>query len=174
MLLHIFIKNLKNSKSISLDYKKTNKLRVSTPSKNARIACILVVYCDASNSQESFRSGEETIAKILFTTFSFVVQANTSRAVPLSGTLKETSQNQKQIFTFIQSFNEQLSDLNKIGKEQDKKLSNFLSTQLNIQSSTLQLTTELSKKGLVDSETKKILKNIDKGIQLLRSNSKKK
>ena len=55
-----------------------------------------------------------------------------------------------------------------------KKLSNFLSTQLNTQGSILQLTTELSKKGLVDSETKKILKNIDKGIQLLKSNSKKK
>ena len=69
---------------------------------------------------------------------------------------------------------EKLSDLSNNAREQDKKLSNFLSTQLNTQSGILQLTSELSKKGLVDNETKKILKNIDKGIQLLKPNFKKK
>ena len=88
--------------------------------------------------------------------------------------LKESSNNQSQIFTYMQSLTEQIRELTTHSREQEKKLSNFLSTQLNTQSSILQLTTELSKKGLVDSETKKILKNIDKGIQLLKSNSKKK
>ena len=88
--------------------------------------------------------------------------------------LKETAQNQNQIFLNLSSLNEQLKQINKNSVEIDKKLSNFLSTQLNTQSSILQLTSELSKKGFVDSETKKILRNIDKGIQLLKSNSKKK
>ena len=88
--------------------------------------------------------------------------------------LKESSNNQSQIFTYMQSLTEQIRELTNYSREQEKKLSNFLSTQLNIQSSVLQLTSELSKKGFVDSETKKILKNIDKGIQLLKSSSKKK
>ena len=87
---------------------------------------------------------------------------------------KETANNQSQIFTYMQSLTEQIKELTTHSREQEKKLSNFLSTQLNIQSSILQLTSELSKKGLVDSETKKVLRNIDKGIQLLKSSSKKK
>ena len=88
--------------------------------------------------------------------------------------LKESSSNQSQIFSYMQSLTEQIRELTNHSREQEKKLSNFLSTQLNVQSSILQLTTDLSKKGMVDSETKKILKNIDKGIQLLKSSSKKK
>ena len=88
--------------------------------------------------------------------------------------LKESFNNQSQIFTYMQSLTEQIKELTTHSREQEKKLSNFLSTQLNVQSSILQLTTELSKKGMVDSETKKILKNIDKGIQLLKYSSKRK
>ena len=88
--------------------------------------------------------------------------------------LKESANNQSQIFTYMQSLTEQIRKLTTHSRDQEKKLSSFLSTQLNTQASILQLTTELSKKGLVDSETKKILKNIDKGIQLLKSSSKKK
>ena len=89
-------------------------------------------------------------------------------------TLKETSQHQSQIFSYMQSLTEQMKELNVNSREQDKKLSNFLSTQLNSQSNMLQLTSQLSQEGLIDKQTKKYFKNIDKGIQQLLSNSKKK
>ena len=88
--------------------------------------------------------------------------------------LKETSQNQSQIFTYMKSLTEQMSGLNTNSREQEKKLSNFLSTQLNTQTSMLQLTSQLSQEGLIDKETKKNFENIDKGIQQLLSQSKKK
>ena len=81
--------------------------------------------------------------------------------------LKETAQNQKQTFSYIQTLSEQLNKLSSNSKEQDKKLSNFLSTQLNTQSSISQLISQLSKEGLIDSSTKKNLINLDKGIQKL-------
>ena len=56
-------------------------------------------------------------------------------------------------------------------RDQDKKISNFLSTQLNTQASMLQLTDQLNKEGLIDSQTKKYFENIDKGIQQLLSKS---
>ena len=89
-------------------------------------------------------------------------------------TLKETSQNQSQIFTYMKSLTEQMKELNANSREQDKKLSNFLSTQLNTQSNVLQLTSQLSQEGLIDKKTKKYFENIDKGIQQLLSTSKKK
>jgi len=89
-------------------------------------------------------------------------------------TLKETSQHQSQIFSYMQSLTEQMKELNVNSREQDKKLSNFLSTQLNSQSNMLQLTNQLSQEGLIDKKTKKYFENIDKGIQQLLSNSKKK
>jgi len=88
--------------------------------------------------------------------------------------LKETSQNQSQIFSYMQSLTEQIKDLNNNSREQEKKLSNFLSTQLNTQTSMLQLTNQLSQEGLIDQKTKKNFENIDKGIQQLLSQSKKK
>ena len=89
-------------------------------------------------------------------------------------TLKETSQHQSQIFSYMQSLTEQMKELNVNSRGQDKKLSNFLSTQLNSQSNMLQLTSQLSQEGLIDKQTKKYFENIDKGIQQLISNSKKK
>lgn len=89
-------------------------------------------------------------------------------------TLKETSQHQSQIFSYMQSLTEQMKELNVNSREQDKKLSNFLSTQLNLQSNMLQLTSQLSQEGLIDKQTKKYFENIDKGIQQLLSISKKK
>ena len=88
--------------------------------------------------------------------------------------LKETAQNQNQIFLNLQSLNEQLKQINKNSVEIDKKLSNFLSTQLNTQSSMLQLSNQLSKEGVIDSKTKKYFENIDKGIQKLITANKKK
>ena len=89
-------------------------------------------------------------------------------------TLKETSHHLSQIFSYMQSLTEQMKGLNVNSREQDKKLSNFLSTQLNLQSNMLQLTSQLSQEGLIDKQTKKYFENIDKGIQQLISNSKKK
>ena len=89
-------------------------------------------------------------------------------------TLKETSHHLSQIFSYMQSLTEQMRGLNVNSREQDKKLSNFLSTQLNSQSNMLQLTSQLSQEGLIDKQTKKYFENIDKGIQQLISNSKKK
>ena len=87
--------------------------------------------------------------------------------------LKETAQNQSQIFSYMKSLTEQLSILNTHAREQDKKLSNFLSTQLNSQSNILQLTTQLTQEGILDVKTKKYLENIDTGIQQLIANDKK-
>ena len=88
--------------------------------------------------------------------------------------LKETAQNQSQIFSYMKSLTEQLSNLSANAREQDKKLSNFLSTQLNSQSNILQLTTQLAQEGVLDAKTKKYFENIDKGIQqLIAANDKK-
>ena len=88
--------------------------------------------------------------------------------------LKETAQNQSQIFSYMKSLTEQLSSLSASTREQDKKLSNFLSTQLNSQSHILQLTTQLAQEGVLDTKTKKYFENIDKGIQkLITVNDKK-
>ena len=89
-------------------------------------------------------------------------------------TIKETSQHQSQIFDFMKSLNDQMKELNKNSRDQDKKLSNFLSTQINTQSNMMQLTNQLSKDGLIDKKTKKYFENIDKGIQQLLSTAKKK
>ena len=88
--------------------------------------------------------------------------------------LKETSQHQSQIFSYMQTLTEQMKGLNVTSREQDKKLSNFLSTQLNTQASILQLTSKLSEEGLIDQQTKKYFENIDKGIQQILSQSNKK
>ena len=88
--------------------------------------------------------------------------------------LKESSKHQSQIFTYMQSLTEQIKNLNNNSREQDKKLSNFLSTQLNTQASMLQLSNQLNKDGIIDKETKKYFHNIDKGIQSLLSQSKNK
>ena len=88
--------------------------------------------------------------------------------------LKETAQNQSHIFSYMKSLTEQLSNLSANTREQDKKLSNFLSTQLNSQSNILQLTTQLAQEGVLDAKTKKYFENIDKGIQqLIAANDKK-
>ena len=88
-------------------------------------------------------------------------------------TLKESASNQNQIFDHIKSLTEQIKELTSHSKDQDKKLSNFLSTQLNTQSSMLQLTTQLSQEGVMDNNTKQYLKNIDQGIKQLVSKLKK-
>ena len=87
--------------------------------------------------------------------------------------LKETTQNQNQLYSNFEKLNEILKKINSNSVELDKKLSNFLSTQLNTQSSMLQLTNQLTENGLIDKKTKKIFENLDKGIKQLISKNKK-
>lgn len=86
--------------------------------------------------------------------------------------LKESSQHQSQIFTYMQSLTEQMKDLNTSSREQEKKISNFLSTQLNTQVNISQLISQLSQDGLIDKKTKKCFNNIDEGIQQLLKKKK--
>ena len=88
-------------------------------------------------------------------------------------TIKETSRNQKEIHYFVQSLTEHTRELATIGRDQEKKLSTFLSTQINTQASILELSTQLSKEGVMDKKTKLHLQNIDKGIKLLITKLKK-
>ena len=109
------------------------------------------------------------------------VDNNTSSAIQklydnlgnLTYSLQESSQNQEQIFSYIQDLSKNLQTMATFTQEQDKKLSNFLSTQLNTQASMLQLTTKLSQQGVMDEVSKKHLKNLDLGIQKLITISKK-
>ena len=73
----------------------------------------------------------------------------------------------------MQTLTDQLKEISSLSREQDKKISNFLSTQLNVQSDILKLTNQLNKSGVVDDKTKKYLQSIDKSIQQLTINSKK-
>tara|TARA_Y100000590_G_scaffold151765_1_gene174369 strand:+ start:1268 stop:2317 length:1050 start_codon:yes stop_codon:yes gene_type:complete len=92
----------------------------------------------------------------------------------LTYTLQESAQNQEEIFSYIHDLAKNLNKLTDSIQEQDKKLSNFLSTQLNTQASMLQLTTKLTQEGVMDKESKKHLKNLDSGIQKLVTGLKKK
>jgi len=87
--------------------------------------------------------------------------------------LKETTQNQNDLYSHLKEFNDHIKQINTKSSELDKKLSNFLSTQLNIQSSMLSLTNQISKSALFDSKNKKLFENLDKGIKQLISKNKK-
>jgi len=87
--------------------------------------------------------------------------------------LQESSKNQDQIFTYMKELTSNLDKLTNFMQDQDKKLSNFLTTQLNTQASMLQLTTKLTQQGVMDEASKKHLKNLDSGIQKLITINKK-
>ncbi len=87
--------------------------------------------------------------------------------------IKETTNNQNQLNLYLESLNTQLKHISNISTETDKKLSNFLSMQLNTQSSLMQLSNQLSKDGIIDTNTKKNIQNIEKGIKELISYKKK-
>tara|TARA_Y100000590_G_scaffold368471_1_gene429169 strand:+ start:214 stop:1257 length:1044 start_codon:yes stop_codon:yes gene_type:complete len=116
-----------------------------------------------------------------FISTSSVSDRNTSLAIQkvydnlesLVHIIKKSSQNQNQIFTYMQSLSEQISEINKNSKDLDKKISSFLSTQLNVQSSMLKLTNELAKEGVIDPKTRQYLQNIEKGIKTLNIKIKK-
>tara|TARA_Y100001970_G_scaffold249807_1_gene320811 strand:+ start:6958 stop:7998 length:1041 start_codon:yes stop_codon:yes gene_type:complete len=87
--------------------------------------------------------------------------------------LKETSQNQNHINAYLKELNDHIKKIQNNSLDLDKKLSNYLSTQLNTQSSMLSLTTQISKSTLFDPKTKKIFENLDKQIKKLISKTKK-
>ena len=87
--------------------------------------------------------------------------------------LKTTSKNQNEINNHLSQLNDQIKDVSKHSAGLDEKLSNFLSTQLNTQSSILQLINKINEHGILDNQTKKIFANLDKGIKEFNSKNKK-
>ncbi len=87
--------------------------------------------------------------------------------------LKKTSDNQTQINNYLNQLSDQIKNTNNNSKSLDEKLSNFLSTQLNTQSSMLQLITKINEEGIIDASTKKIFDDLNKNIQKLNTKTKK-
>ena len=73
----------------------------------------------------------------------------------------------------LSKLNEQIKNVNSYSLGIDEKLSNFLSTQLNTQSSIFQLISKVNEQGTVDKETKKLFQDLNKSIQDLNVNNKK-
>ena len=87
--------------------------------------------------------------------------------------LKKTSENQNEISKYLSELSNQIKIVNNQSTNLDEKLSNFLSSQLNTQSSILQLINKINEQGILDSSTKKIFDNLNKNIQEFNKNTKK-
>ncbi len=87
--------------------------------------------------------------------------------------LKQTSENQNEINTNLSKLNEHIKNVNNHSAIMDEKLSNFLSTQLNTQSSILQLINKINDQGFLDDSTKKIFEDLNLSIQKLNAKNKK-
>ena len=87
--------------------------------------------------------------------------------------LKQTSENQNEINSNLSKLGEQIKNVNSHSAGIDEKLSNFLSTQLNTQSSILQLISKINEQGILDDSTKKIFKDLNRSIQELNAKNKK-
>ncbi|MBD1147460.1 hypothetical protein IDH28_01345, partial [Pelagibacterales bacterium SAG-MED31] len=87
--------------------------------------------------------------------------------------LKKTSENQNDINNNLSQLNSQIKNINNHSVAIDEKLSNFLSTQLNTQSSILQLINKINEQGILDNSTKKIFEDLSLSIQELNANNKK-
>ncbi len=87
--------------------------------------------------------------------------------------LKRTSENQNEINSHLSQLNDQIKNVNNHSAEIDEKLSNFLSTQLNTQSSILQLINKINEQGFLDSSTKKIFEDLNRSIKDLNTKNKK-
>ena len=72
----------------------------------------------------------------------------------------------------MESINKQISTLSSNSHDLEKKLSNFLSTQINIQSSNIELISELSKNVIKDKKLQENLKNIEKKLDNLKIKKK--
>ena len=87
--------------------------------------------------------------------------------------LKQTSENQNEISSNLSKLNEQIKNVNSNSAGIDEKLSNFLSTQLNTQSSILQLINKINEQGFLDDSTKQIFEELNQSIQELKTKNKK-
>ena len=87
--------------------------------------------------------------------------------------LRKTSENQNEVNSNLAQLNEQIKNVNKHSAGLDEKLSNFLSTQLNTQSSILQLINKINEQGILDNSTKKIFEDLNTSIQELKAKNKK-
>jgi len=87
--------------------------------------------------------------------------------------LKKTSENQNEINKYLSELSNQIKNANNQSTKLDEKLSNFLSTQLNTQSSILQLINKINEQGILDSSTTKIFDDLNKSIQEFNANTKK-
>jgi len=87
--------------------------------------------------------------------------------------LKKTSENQNEINSNLSKLNDQIRNVNNHSAGIDEKLSNFLSTQLNTQSSILQLINKINEQGFLDNSTKKIFEDLNLSIQELNAKNKK-
>ena len=87
--------------------------------------------------------------------------------------LKQTSLNQNEINSNLSKLNNEIKNVNNHSEDIDKKLSNFLSAQLNTQSSILQLINKINDQGILDSSTKKIFQDLNHSIQQLNAKNKK-
>ena len=82
---------------------------------------------------------------------------------------KQSSENQNRISNNLEKFNEILNKINTHSSNLDKQLSNFLSTQLNTQSSLIKLTDTLSKNGILESKKmKEYFQNIEKELKKIK------
>ena len=87
--------------------------------------------------------------------------------------LKKTSENQNEINNNLLKLSDQIKNINSHSAGIDEKLSNFLSTQLNTQSSILQLINKINDQGFLDDSTKKIFEDLNLSIQKLNAKNKK-
>ena len=80
--------------------------------------------------------------------------------------LKKSSENHNQIANNLEKFNDVLNKINSNSSNMDKQLSNFLSTQLNTQSSLISLTDQISKNGILEAKKiKEYFQNIEKELK---------
>ena len=83
--------------------------------------------------------------------------------------LKQSSENQIKISENLNKFNETLNKININSTKTDKQLSNFLSTQLNTQSSLINLTDQISKNGILEAKKiKDYFQNIEKELKKIK------
>ena len=87
--------------------------------------------------------------------------------------LKKTSENQNEINNNLSQLSEQIKNVNKHSANLDERLSNFLSTQLNTQTSTFKLINQINEEGILDNSTKKIFEDLNNSIQELNAKNKK-
>jgi len=80
--------------------------------------------------------------------------------------LNKSSENHNQIANNLEKFNDVLNKINSNSSNMDKQLSNFLSTQLNTQSSLISLTDQISKNGILEAKKiKEYFQNIEKELK---------